>query len=521
MSATLKPGKAPKHDAPIRVVVYYRVSEDRSGHLRSITDQRAYIAKQAKLHGWIIVAEFDEGEAPTGDEASSAARTEFFALLARISQGDVDMLVSLVSSRAGRAKPERDQLAALLQSTNTLWWYDGTVVDLNDPTDECNNSVQQAYDIKFSKDLRKRVSIAHAEQAEAGAAHGRIPFGYIRVRDEDGFARNLPDGDPDDPLDEGTARIVRVAAERYLAGDSLRTITAWLNTVAPLPKRAPTKKRPNGTAGGWDRAGVRTMLISPTYCGWRKHKPKGSTVATIVVDETGEPKQAWLPIITPAMHRDIVDRFDFAARNTPNRGNDRRHLLSGVALCGVCGMTLDARRIGAVKGGAGYATYTCGSKKGHVVISEDATDRIVIAGMLEGIKTPYRNTSPSREVHVRIDNEIAKHEAKIAEWEEAIATDDDADGVSLSKAIKVRRGKIAELEASRPTRNVRPTTLDAVAKAADPYAEFESYTIEQRAAMIRSEIRVTIMPTTAPNGVFDDRRIVVDWLDDDGAVIAA
>lgn len=504
LTPTIKAGARPRHDV-VRVCAYLRVSQDTSGRLRSIEEQWGYIQTLCDARGWKIVAVFDDGEFATGNEDDEIKRPKFREMIEFIKGGGADMLVTWMSSRAGRGKPARDLLASTLKRHHVEWCYEGNVIDLNNPTDEFTNSVQQAVDIKYKEELRANVGKALLANAAAGAAHGRTPFGYDRVSIGRKHQTNVPNGD---------ARFVRSAVEMYLAGESVRAITAWLNAERPLESKPATSKRA-ATCGAWVRAGVRAMISSPTYCGWRSYK------GTIVVDdETGEPIEAWEPIISVKQHLDVVDLMRHQAACTPNKGNDRRHLLSGVAICGVCDLTLDARRVGVSRDGKGFATYTCSSKHGHVVIDEARTDKIVSFGVIDRIKTQFRKADPTRSArHAHVDDMIAMQRMLIDENTAALAVV-GTNKVALSRAIEAAEQEIERLDKSRPTRNVRPSTVDQLIAADDAHAEFERFTLEQQSALLRSLVRVTIMPTTAKRGTFDAQRIVVQWLDDEGSVIS-
>lgn len=508
LTPTIKPGQRPRHDV-VRVVVYVRVSEDNSGRLRSNAEQLAVIRAICESRGWKIVAIFDEGEFATGNEDDVVQRPEFLRMIEFMNAGKCDMLCTFISSRIGRGKAGQNMLVNALQQNSVQWCYNGSVVDLNDSNDEFTNGMQMLVDRKYSKELRQNVGKALLANAQSGAAHGRVPFGYDRKEIERGKPTNVPNAD---------AKHVVKAVEMYLSGKSVRQIAAYLTAKRPLEVKTTTAKgrarKTGATTGAWDRAAVRAMLINPTYCGWRTYK------GAVVTDEHGTPIKAWKEIITPAQHLDCVDLARHTAARTPNKGNERRHLLSGVALCGVCGRTLDARRVGVSKDGTGYETYTCSSKKGHVVINESKTNDIVKTGVIDRISSQYKKTSPFASAkHAHIDDMIALQRVNIEELNAAL-TAPGGSKLALAKAIEASEAEIERLEASRPTRNVRPSTLDVLLKSNDPLDEFERFTLEQQAALLRSLVQITIHPTTAANGVFDEQRIEVQWLDDEGNVIA-
>src|SRR5690606_29481575 len=103
---------------------------------------------------------------------------------------------------------------------------------------------------------------------------------------------------------------------RYLAGESLTSLTLWLQdelitSVADKP---------------WRTGTLRTMLTNPRYAGLRAHH--GEVVATAV----------WPAIITRNQHEQLVAAF--ARKKTTGRRTPRRYLLSGLLRCGKCGNKL-------------------------------------------------------------------------------------------------------------------------------------------------------------------------------------
>lgn len=149
----------------------------------------------------------------------------------------------------------------------------------------------------------RRVRRKMEQNAAAGLPHGGWvrPFGYA----------------PDKvTVVEPEAVVIRQLAERFLAGESLRSLASWLEdndirSVVGKPWRSPT---------------VRTMLASGRIAGLREHN--GVIVGPAV----------WPAIITEEQHRRI--RALMAQKAASGRRAVRRYALSGLLRCGKCGHTL-------------------------------------------------------------------------------------------------------------------------------------------------------------------------------------
>jgi hypothetical protein len=134
------------------------------------------------------------------------------------------------------------------------------------------------------------------------------PYGYERV---DGEVR----------LIESEAAVLREAYERYLAGESLYSIVENFNIRGVVTT----------TGGSWNITTLRARLSNPAYAGMRLYK--GTTAS-----EVGD----WEPVIS----RETWDAYlaSKQRRKRPHTWSNRtKYLLSGLAICGVCGGRMMAR----------------------------------------------------------------------------------------------------------------------------------------------------------------------------------
>jgi site-specific DNA recombinase len=154
----------------------------------------------------------------------------------------------------------------------------------------------------------RRVKRKMEQNASAGLPHGgyRRPFGYA-----DDKVTIVP----------AEAEVIRTLAERYVAGESLRSLAIWLDaegitSVGGGPWRTPT---------------LRALLASGRIAGLRDHQ--GHVLGPAV----------WEPIITEQTRARILARLSEQTRT--GRRTPRRYLLSGMLRCGKCqGVLFSAAR---------------------------------------------------------------------------------------------------------------------------------------------------------------------------------
>jgi site-specific DNA recombinase len=145
---------------------------------------------------------------------------------------------------------------------------------------------------------------------------------------------------------ESEAEAIREGYDDVLAGVSLAQIARTWNAAG---HRTPQRTR-EGEPSKWSPSTARDVLLNPRYAGLRGH---GS------IPEHGRRK---VEVIGPAQWPAIVEeetwRATLALLSDPDRkttnGRGARALLTGIALCGVCGATVHA-------GGAshGKRIYRC------------------------------------------------------------------------------------------------------------------------------------------------------------------
>lgn len=299
-----------------QVLVYLRISEDRTGEEAGVERQRDDCLALCARLGLEV-----PGADVFMDNDTSAylnkKRPDFDRMLARIKLGPSRVVVWHVD-RLYRRPRELEDLIDLVESHPIrIEAVMGGAFDLN--THEGRLMARQlvamaAYESGHKAD---RIRRANRQKAERGDWHGAAKFGYgtggVLIPEQ--------------------AAVVREMADRFLAGQSLRSITAWLNEESgfPSPQAASGK-----TLGVWHATTVKSILVSARISGQRAYEPSRKRGDGPNGREILGPGN-WPAIISP----DETNRIRAMLSNPDRRvGASSINLLSAIAICGKCGAGL-------------------------------------------------------------------------------------------------------------------------------------------------------------------------------------
>lgn len=280
--------------------VYARISSD-DGSALGVTRQVEDCRRLAESLGWPVAEEYIDNDVSA---STGRRRPEYERMLADLADGTCDAVLVYHLDRLTRRPVELEHFLSVVESVRLRHLRfvagggdvangDGLMVLRMLSAVAANESATKSRRVKRKMD----------QNAEAGRPHGgyRRPFGYaddkITVREDE-------------------AQVVRDLAERFLAGDSLRSLAMWLDaqgvrTVA---------------GGAWRSPTVRAMLASGRIAGLREHR--GQVVGAAV----------WPALISEQQRGRILARL--AEQASSGRRTPRRYLLSGLLRCGKCGHML-------------------------------------------------------------------------------------------------------------------------------------------------------------------------------------
>lgn len=299
------------------VALYCRISSDPHGERGGVDRQEAECRVWADEHGWMITAVYVDNDVSA---YSGKRRPGYERMLEVLDAGGHDGVLAWHPDRLHRAPRELERFIDVVEArgaqvaTATAGHY-----DLSTPAGRMVARQLGAVARYESEHKSARIRAQRAQSAARGEWNGgRRGFGY----EADGMTVR--------PVE---AKLIREAAARYLAGESLRTVV--------LDWRA----RGVATSSGrqWQVSSLRMMLGGPRIAGLRVHQG----------DIVGEAQ--WPAILERPVWEQLRARL----------GDPREHrvgrpplsLLGGLLRCGVCGARMHAST--ATRKGRKVRRYMC------------------------------------------------------------------------------------------------------------------------------------------------------------------
>ena len=360
---------------------YLRVSKDSKQSGKSPDQQHDENVKSFERQGWLV-----HPAPPYRDTDRSASRfakrdrEDFKRLIGDLEDNsfEANVLAIWESSRGSRRVGEWVDLVDLCKDRNVRIWVT-THGRLYDPANarDRRSLLEDAVDAEYESDkTSERIRRDVRSAAEKGRPHGKNIYGYHRVYDKQTRELLSVEEHPEQ------APIVKEAARRILAGETFYGIAKDFNERGIAPRR-PTRKEHRENYG-WTPPAVKQMLTMPAYAGKRQHQ--GEIVGDAV----------WPALFDLAIWQKLQTIMSPPERR---RTNDwpAKHLLAGLALCGVCGGPM---RVGKQNAGGRkldeqgsplprrtYRTYVCSGVPGrpgpdgkngfHVAMREEHLDVVV------------------------------------------------------------------------------------------------------------------------------------------------
>ncbi len=463
----------------MEALIYTRVSSDRSGRARSVTEQETDCRAVCEGEGWTVRNVLVDNDAGAS-RWSRKDRPAYRQLADLLRAGGVGVLVTWEASRAQRDLSAYVQLRDLCAEQKVLWSYGGRTYDFERYDDRLSTGLDALLSEREADVTRERVVRALKGRRDVGAPHGKVAYGYRRVIDPSTgeTTGRVPD--------EATAPIVREMCRRALAGETTYAIAKDLNArgiPAPRPGR-------DGKPVEWTPPQVKRMVVSPTYAALRTYKGAVTGPAT------------WEPLITMPDHLTLVAKLNDPSRRT-QRDSIVKHLLVGIAVCGVCGAP--CRRIK----NRGTPSYSC-SRSHCVARAQHLLDPLVeqiaiarlnhpdLADLLAGDDTAATAAlDEARALRARLDG-----------FYDAAAAGD----ITPAALARIEAGLLPKIETAE--RNATPpTTSPLLAKftAGDAEQTWQSLSMAQRRDLLRVLMVPVIHKTRQGARRLDPGSIEIKW----------
>jgi site-specific DNA recombinase len=339
----------------MRAGVYLRQSQDRTGEGLGVDRQRDDVGRLITARGWTVAGEFVDNDVSA---SSRKPRPQFVKMMAGVDAGEFDVIVARHMDRLLRRLTELENVLERCQKTGTA------IVTAADGVDTSSDGGRLVARILSSvaqgeverKGARQRSAAVQAAK-QGRWVGGRRAFGY----EIDGVT-----------VREDEAALIRHGYTDVLAGESTGEIARRWNATGLR----------TGQGKPWARQSVKDVLTNPRNAALRRYRAQEERWRIRQNPELGITGAAqWPAIVDEPTWRAAVRVLCDPSRRSPALGG--KGLLTGVAVCGVCGETVHRG------GGAhpGVRTYRCRSMK-HVARKADPVDEYVTALTLTRLTQP-------------------------------------------------------------------------------------------------------------------------------------
>jgi site-specific DNA recombinase len=462
---------------PRAAAIYCRISDDRTGEAAGVARQQQDCRALAQRKGWPVADLYIDNDLSA---SGRKPRPAYARMLEDIRSGAVDAVIVWHLDRLHRSPKELETFFEVCDAAGVQHLATCTGdVDLATDDGRFNARIQGAVARKESDDKSRRILRKHEQLAASGklSGGGTRPFGY----EENRLAVRIEE-----------ARLVREAARRVLAGDSLRSVVRDWN------------KRKVRTSGGrpWYTSAIHRLLTSARIAGQREHH--GEVVA----------KAEWPAIITPADSARLRAFLNDPARRL-NRGA-RRYLLTGFIRCALCGQRLHARPRGDKR-----RCYVCASGPGFdgcgkIRVLSEPLEEMVASMVAEAVDTPRLAAAIARERRVlNGEKDLVRSVSGDEEQLEQLARDWAEKRITRPEWLAARSSIEHRLETTRTrlSRERRTLALDGyVGRPGALSRAWETLDLDKRRAVIGEIVdRVEVGAAVKGRNRFDPDRVRVMW----------
>lgn len=473
------------HINATRTAIYVRISLDRIGAGLGVARQEKECRDYCTERGWKVVDVYSDNDVSA---SSGKPRPEWLRLIADIKSGRIDSIVVWHIDRMTRQPRELEDVIELADKYGMQL---GTVtgeVDLATPTGRLVARIMGAAARHEAEHKGERQRSQRRQAAVDGKPNkgGTRPFGYSDTK-----IRAVPK----------EADAIRDAARRVLAGETLRSISDEWNAKGLRTVRNKL----------WTGSMIRQMLISARISGRREIGVDGQTLGEIVATD------CWDAIIDVKTSDRLRTLLTKEARRSHTNGTQRRHLLSGLLLCGKCGSKLTALDSKAMRAGA---LYRCPSSSSHSSVKSCGglsvlmkyADPTVVAMLLAAIESPdlTKRLSERAEIDPSVATQIVRDEQELLD----IATD-RAEGTITRAEWVTMRANIDERLKDNKAKLARATNTNALTLLDgddDIEARWARLNLSQKRAVIAEVFSaIKVLPTPTRGTKFTPDRIDATW----------
>jgi len=439
----------------VRAGIYCRMSLAIDSDTTKVDDQERLCREAAKRLGWDVADVYPDNNRSAWKR--DRKRPQWDRMLADVNAGRINAIVVYHGDRLIR---QPDDLGALLKLADgkgvRLASPTGTR-DLGNPDDRFVLYIEAAMAMRESDNTSRRRKAQYERWRREGkvrpGGRGGRAFGF----GTDGIT-HIP----------GEAEIVREAAGRVLAGDSISSICADLGARGVVTT----------TGIPFAHGTLRKLLARPRYAGLM---PDGASAA------------AWEPILDRGTWEAVCAAIDSRAAGFGYATNARRYALSGIAECGACGSPLQIRRSKGRGSGRMQVGYGCVRPGcGKVYRDRQLLDAYVTRRTVNRLARPDNPRGRAPDVP-GLAAEFAALTVALREVDEAIA---DPARAGLPALLARRDGAMRRLAELRELSAGDARARLRAAHAGITEAEFKALPLAEQRALVSACFRVIVLPAS-------------------------
>lgn len=461
---------------PSAVAVYARISLDAEGTGLGVARQVADCRELAAREGWTIAEEYIDNDISA---YSGKRRPAYERMLADLQDGLRDAVVVYHSDRLTRRPIELEQFLDVVNAAGVkhVRFASGADVNIGSGDGLMVLRIMGAVAAAESASKGRRAKRKMDEVAAAGMPHGGRyrPFGYeadrITVREDE-------------------AKVIRAMVARYLAGESLRSLTTWVESTGV----------PSVAGKPWRTTTVRLILGSARIAGLRSHR--GHVIGQAV----------WAAIISEADRDRVLAKME--QRTSTRERTPRTYLLSGLVHCGRCdGKLFSSRRPDARR-------YVCMGGPDHggcgkMTIVAEPLEELVTAAVLYRLDSPQlaevlQGHAAQDEQTAALSEQLVADRAQLAELAQMFAVREigRVEWLTAREAIDARVSD-TERRLARMTRN---DALDGVVgNGAALSATWAELSLSRQHAIVKAVMDRAVVAPGKRSPVFNPERVDLVW----------
>jgi DNA invertase Pin-like site-specific DNA recombinase len=492
----------------IRAGIYLRQSLDREGNEIKVDTQRTDVAARFRSRGitsWVEYKDNDIGASGRmpGSRKVPKRRPGYEHMIEDIKANKLDLIGVADADRLYRHPRELEDIIDLADVHRLELVTVSGDFDLATPTGRGNARMKGVFsrmEMEQKAARQKRANVQRLED-EGGPWWPSRPFGFDADLDKETLkwwtVKRIKGQQPrfnEIRKHPTEAKLLKRAYSDFLAGSSLRSIaTAWNKAGV---------KTPRGNA--WTGSAVREVLMAARNAGLRQY---GGEVA---IGADGQPRKGtWPAIVTEEAYEMAVRKLkNPERRRTPDRG--RKHLLSGLILCGreECGKPMGSTV--SVRGTRQYVCIHCQrvSRDGQRVddlIVDAVVRRLSAEDAVDLLRPPIDEVDAAA-----LREERRNLKDRLTQLGRDFAT---ADPAFTQAALADINGRLDVIREALEDPG-RARIFEGVIGAKDVRKAFLGLDLGRRRTIVDALMVITINPVSRGSKVFDPNAIDVAWKED-------